>query len=263
MQSPDGAAVAGPLGVAPAGGEVAGQARRRNLFLDDFLHSKRAMGGCARRAAAGPVLLRRAADLPDEPDRRQPGPGQPAARARPSARHRRVRDRHPRPADGGRPVLAGARILGRHRQHRDRRALRGDLRHVRRHRRRLPDADRRHPARGADVHPAADRRQHVHAEPAADHPAPDAAVLAVCLQAGPSPGAVPADPGVRAGVDGDGLDAHAHPVPAHGAEHLQHLHRHRHVRGRRFDLRLVRAELPRPRPAAAVRGLGHDADRRA
>ncbi len=72
----------------------------------------------------------------------------------------------------------------------------------------------------------------------------------VC-QAGPGPGAVPADAGVRAGVDGDGVHAHAHPVPPHAAEHFQHLHRHRHVRGRRLHLRPVCAELPRPWPAAA------------
>ncbi len=48
MQSPDGAAVAGPVGMVPAGGEItAARPARRNLFLDDFLHNKRAMGGCA------------------------------------------------------------------------------------------------------------------------------------------------------------------------------------------------------------------------
>jgi peptide/nickel transport system permease protein len=46
MQS-DGAAVAGPLGVVPEGGEVATREGSRNLALGDFLHSKRAMGGCA------------------------------------------------------------------------------------------------------------------------------------------------------------------------------------------------------------------------
>ncbi len=46
MQSPDGATVAKPIGV-PAGGEIAGPAVSRNLLLDDFLHSKRAMGACA------------------------------------------------------------------------------------------------------------------------------------------------------------------------------------------------------------------------
>lgn len=46
MQSPDGTTVAAPVGV-PAGGEIAGPARSRNLILDDFLHNKRAIGGCA------------------------------------------------------------------------------------------------------------------------------------------------------------------------------------------------------------------------
>jgi peptide/nickel transport system permease protein len=46
MQS-DSAAVAGPLGIAPEGGEVTSRTGGRNLALDDFLHSKRAMGGCA------------------------------------------------------------------------------------------------------------------------------------------------------------------------------------------------------------------------
>jgi peptide/nickel transport system permease protein len=45
MQSPDGTTVAAPIGV-PAGGEIAGPAVSRNLLLDDFLHSKRAMGAC-------------------------------------------------------------------------------------------------------------------------------------------------------------------------------------------------------------------------
>lgn len=47
MQSPDGAAVAGPVGVVPAGGEVTTRAGGRNPFLDEFLHNKRAMGGSA------------------------------------------------------------------------------------------------------------------------------------------------------------------------------------------------------------------------
>jgi peptide/nickel transport system permease protein len=46
MQSPDGATVAAPLGVTPAGGELAGSVGGRNLALDEFLHNKRAMGGC-------------------------------------------------------------------------------------------------------------------------------------------------------------------------------------------------------------------------
>jgi hypothetical protein len=50
-QSADGAAVAGPLGVVPEGGEVTTRTGGRNLLLGDFLHSKRAMGGC------GVVLL--------------------------------------------------------------------------------------------------------------------------------------------------------------------------------------------------------------
>jgi peptide/nickel transport system permease protein len=45
MQSPDGAAVAGPVGLTPTGGEVT--ARTRNLVLDEVLRNKRAMGGCA------------------------------------------------------------------------------------------------------------------------------------------------------------------------------------------------------------------------
>jgi len=47
MQSPDGAAVAGPVGLVPAGGEITASASGRNLILDDFLHNKRAIGGCA------------------------------------------------------------------------------------------------------------------------------------------------------------------------------------------------------------------------
>jgi peptide/nickel transport system permease protein len=55
MQSPDDAAVAGatiaaPLGSAPAGGDLAARGAS-NLALHDFLHNKRAMGGC------GVVLL--------------------------------------------------------------------------------------------------------------------------------------------------------------------------------------------------------------
>jgi peptide/nickel transport system permease protein len=46
MQSPDGTTVTEPIG-APAGGEIAGPAVSRNLILDDFLHNKRAIGGCA------------------------------------------------------------------------------------------------------------------------------------------------------------------------------------------------------------------------
>jgi peptide/nickel transport system permease protein len=47
MQSPDGATVAGPVGIVPAGGQVASGRGRRNLVLDDVLHNRRAMGGCA------------------------------------------------------------------------------------------------------------------------------------------------------------------------------------------------------------------------
>jgi peptide/nickel transport system permease protein len=47
MQSPDGAAVTGPVGVIPSGGEVTTRAGGRNPFLDELLHSKRAIGGCA------------------------------------------------------------------------------------------------------------------------------------------------------------------------------------------------------------------------
>ena len=47
MQSPDGAAVTGPVGVIPSGGEVTTRAGGRNQFLDELLHSKRAIGGCA------------------------------------------------------------------------------------------------------------------------------------------------------------------------------------------------------------------------
>src|SRR5580704_10853730 len=61
MQSPDDAAVAGPTGVAPvgfvpagaapSGGEITTHGAPGNLVLHDFLHNKRAMGGC------GVVLL--------------------------------------------------------------------------------------------------------------------------------------------------------------------------------------------------------------
>jgi peptide/nickel transport system permease protein len=47
MQSPDGAAVAGPVGVVPSGGEVTTRAGGRNPFVDELLHNKRAMGGIA------------------------------------------------------------------------------------------------------------------------------------------------------------------------------------------------------------------------
>jgi peptide/nickel transport system permease protein len=47
MQSPDGAAVAGPVGITPGGGEVAAGRSARNLFLDDVLRNRRALGGCA------------------------------------------------------------------------------------------------------------------------------------------------------------------------------------------------------------------------
>jgi peptide/nickel transport system permease protein len=48
MQSPDGATVAGPVGMVPAGGNItAAGGAGRNLFLDDLLRNKRAMGGCA------------------------------------------------------------------------------------------------------------------------------------------------------------------------------------------------------------------------
>jgi peptide/nickel transport system permease protein len=47
MQSPDGAAVAGPVGVVPSGGEVTARSGGRNPFLDELLHNKRAMGGIA------------------------------------------------------------------------------------------------------------------------------------------------------------------------------------------------------------------------
>jgi peptide/nickel transport system permease protein len=46
MQS-DGTAIAGPLGIAPEGGEVTSRSGGRSLFWDDFRHSKRAIGGCA------------------------------------------------------------------------------------------------------------------------------------------------------------------------------------------------------------------------
>jgi peptide/nickel transport system permease protein len=64
MQSPDAASVAGPLAAAPAGGEVSARTRGRNLFLDEFLHNKRAMGGCALVLAlvlfcfVGPLIYR-------------------------------------------------------------------------------------------------------------------------------------------------------------------------------------------------------------
>jgi peptide/nickel transport system permease protein len=56
MQSPDDAVVAGatiaaPPGAAPDGGDLAARRGARNLVLHDFLHNKRAMGGC------GVVLL--------------------------------------------------------------------------------------------------------------------------------------------------------------------------------------------------------------
>jgi peptide/nickel transport system permease protein len=47
MQSPESAAVAGPVGVVPAGGEVTARAGSRHLFWDEFRHNKRAVGGCA------------------------------------------------------------------------------------------------------------------------------------------------------------------------------------------------------------------------
>jgi peptide/nickel transport system permease protein len=47
MQSPDGAAVVGPVGITPAGGEVADGRSARNLLLDDVLRNRRAIGGCA------------------------------------------------------------------------------------------------------------------------------------------------------------------------------------------------------------------------
>jgi peptide/nickel transport system permease protein len=47
MQSPDSAAIAGAVVVVPVGGEVTASAGGRNLFLDEFLRSKRALGGCA------------------------------------------------------------------------------------------------------------------------------------------------------------------------------------------------------------------------
>ncbi len=47
MQSPDGAAVAGPVGMVPAGGEVTSRGSRRNPVLDEFLHNKRVLGGSA------------------------------------------------------------------------------------------------------------------------------------------------------------------------------------------------------------------------
>jgi peptide/nickel transport system permease protein len=47
MQSPDGATVAGPVGMVPAGGNItAAGGAGRNLFLNDLLRNKRAMGGC-------------------------------------------------------------------------------------------------------------------------------------------------------------------------------------------------------------------------
>ncbi len=47
MQSPDGAAIAGPVGTVPAGGDMTSGGGRRSLFLDEVLRNKRAMGGCA------------------------------------------------------------------------------------------------------------------------------------------------------------------------------------------------------------------------
>jgi peptide/nickel transport system permease protein len=47
MQPSDGAAVAGPVGLVPAGGEVPVRTGGRSLFWEDFRHNKRAIGGCA------------------------------------------------------------------------------------------------------------------------------------------------------------------------------------------------------------------------
>ncbi len=47
MQGPDGAAVAGPVGIVPAGGEVTSNLGSKNLVLHDFLRNRRAMGGSA------------------------------------------------------------------------------------------------------------------------------------------------------------------------------------------------------------------------
>jgi peptide/nickel transport system permease protein len=47
MQPSDGATVAEPVGLVPAGGEVAARTGGRNLFLNEVLHNKRAMGGFA------------------------------------------------------------------------------------------------------------------------------------------------------------------------------------------------------------------------
>jgi peptide/nickel transport system permease protein len=45
MHPPEGAAIAGPVGVVPSGGEVTTRAGGRNPFLDELLHNKRAIGG--------------------------------------------------------------------------------------------------------------------------------------------------------------------------------------------------------------------------
>ncbi len=46
MQPAEHAAIAGSVGPAPEGGEVSSRTGGRSLALDDFLHNKRAMGGC-------------------------------------------------------------------------------------------------------------------------------------------------------------------------------------------------------------------------
>jgi peptide/nickel transport system permease protein len=84
MQSPDGTTVANPLGVQPAGGEIAGPATSRNLILDDFLHNKRAIGGCAvvllliLFCFVGPLIYRTNQTITNlNLENLPPGPGHP------------------------------------------------------------------------------------------------------------------------------------------------------------------------------------------
>jgi len=83
MQSPDGTTVAEPVGV-PAGGEIAGPAVSRNLILDDFLHNKRAIGGCVvvlllvLFCFVGPLIYRTNQTITNlNLENLPPGPGHP------------------------------------------------------------------------------------------------------------------------------------------------------------------------------------------
>jgi peptide/nickel transport system permease protein len=83
MQSPDGTTVTEPIG-APAGGEIAGPAVSRNLILDDFLHNKRAIGGCVvvllliLFCFVGPLIYRTNQTITNlNLENLPPGPGHP------------------------------------------------------------------------------------------------------------------------------------------------------------------------------------------